>query len=74
MFSIPKGEKTVGKQTYETAVKRLQEIVKSLENGGLPLEESVKLFEEGAKLAKFCNNELKNAEQKIIALEDVEED
>lgn len=60
--------------TYETAVKRLQEIVKLLENGGLTLEESVKLFEEGAKLAKFCNGELKNAEQKIIALEDINED
>lgn len=64
----------MGKQTYESAVKRLQEIVKALENGGLPLEESVKLFEEGAKLAKFCNSELKKAEQKIIALEDIEED
>ncbi len=57
--------------TYESAVKRLQEIVKSLENGGLSLEESVKLFEEGAGLAKFCNDELKKAEQKILALEDV---
>ena len=61
------------KQTYETAVQRLQEIVKLLENGGLALDESVKLFEEGAKLEKFCNNELKNAEQRIIALEDVNE-
>ncbi len=64
----------MSKMTYETAVKRLQEIVKLLENGGLTLEESVKLFEEGAKLAKFCNGELKNAEQKIIALEDINED
>ena len=59
--------------TYENAVKRLQEIVKTLENGGLPLEESVKLFEEGAGLAKFCNDELKNAEQRIIALDDINE-
>ena len=58
--------------TYETSVKRLQEIVKLLENGGLPLEESVKLFEEGARLAKFCNDELNNASQRIIALEDIE--
>ncbi len=61
-------------RTYETAVKRLQEIVKILENGGLPLEETVKLFEEGAELAAFCNKELKNAEQRIIALEDIQED
>lgn len=58
--------------TYETAIKRLQEIVKSLENGGLPLNESVTLFEEGAHLARFCNEELKNAEQKIISLEDTD--
>ena len=64
----------MAKKTYEIAVKRLQEIVKLLENGGLTLDESVKLFEEGAKLSKFCNDELKNAEQKIIALEDISED
>ena len=60
--------------TYESAMKRLQEIVKALENGGLPLDDSVKLFEEGAGLAKFCNDELKNAEQKIIALQDINGD
>ncbi len=61
----------MSEHTYESAVKRLQEIVKILENGGLPLNESVKLFEEGAKLSKFCNDELKNAEQKITALQDI---
>ncbi len=60
--------------TYESAMKRLQEIVKALESGGLPLDDSVKLFEEGAGLAKFCNDELKNAEQKIIALQDINGD
>lgn len=60
--------------TYEGAMKRLQEIVKALENGGLTLDDSVKLFEEGARLAKFCNDELKNAEQKIIALQDISGD
>ena len=60
--------------TYESAMKRLQEIVKALENGGLTLDDSVKLFEEGARLAKFCNDELKNAEQKIIALQDISGD
>lgn len=60
--------------TYETAIKRLREIVKLLENGGLPLEESVKLFEEGAKLSKFCNDELRNAERKITDLSEVNEE
>ncbi len=61
----------MSEHTYESALKRLQEIVKLLENGGMPLEESVKLFEEGAGLAKFCENELKNAEQRIISLDEV---
>lgn len=60
--------------TYETAIKRLREIVKLLENGGLPLEESVKLFEEGAKLSKFCNDELRNAERRITDLSEVNEE
>ena len=64
----------MSKRTYETAIKRLQEIVKLLENGGLTLDESVKLFEEGARLAKFCNDELKNTEQKIISLDDINEE
>lgn len=64
----------MSEHTYETAVKRLQEIVKSLEAGGLSLEDSVKLFEEGARLAKFCNDELKKAEQRIISLDDIDGD
>lgn len=64
----------MSEHTYESAMKRLQEIVKALESGGLPLDTSVKLFEEGARLAKFCNDELKNAEQKIIALQDISGD
>lgn len=53
---------------YETAIKRLEEIVSILEKGGTPLDESVKLFQEGASLSKFCNEALKNAELKITEL------
>lgn len=60
--------------TYEKAIGRLQEIVKLLEDGGLTLDESVKLFEEGAKLSAFCNTELKNAEQKILSAEDIKDE
>lgn len=56
---------------YEVALARLQEIVKALESGGMSLDDSVKLFEEGARLSKFCNEELRNAEQKITALDDI---
>ncbi len=58
---------------YETAIKRLEEIVAALEKGGASLEESVKLFEEGASLAAFCNKALKEAELKISALDLQEE-
>ena len=54
--------------TYEQAYKRLEEIVEKLENGSAPLEESMKLFEEGTKLANFCNSKLNAAEQKFTQL------
>ena len=54
--------------TYEQAYKRLEEIVEKLENGSVPLEESMKLFEEGTKLANFCNSTLNAAEQKFTQL------
>lgn len=55
-------------KTYEDAAKRLEEIVAQLESGELPLEESIRLFEEGSKLTSFCYDTLKNAEQKIKIL------
>ncbi len=54
--------------TYEQAYKRLEVIVEKLENGSVPLEESMKLFEEGTKLANFCNSKLNAAEQKFTQL------
>lgn len=54
--------------TYEQAYKRLEEIVEKLENGSVPLEESMKLFEEGTKLSNFCNSKLNAAEQKFTQL------
>ena len=54
--------------TYEQAYKRLEEIVNKLENGSVPLEESMKLFEEGTKLANFCDSKLNAAEQKFTQL------
>ena len=53
------------KQTYEESMKALEDIVAKLENGDVPLDESLKLFEEGTKLAAFCSKALDTAEQKI---------
>lgn len=59
------------KMTYEQAVGRLEEIVTELQNGSLPLEESLKLYEEGAKLSEFCHKILKEARQRITDLNEV---
>ncbi|MCI9111622.1 MAG: exodeoxyribonuclease VII small subunit [Eubacterium sp.] len=54
--------------TYEKAVKRLEEIVNLLEKNEASLDESMKLFEEGTKLAVFCNKKLTEAKQKITEI------
>lgn len=53
------------KQSYEEAITALENIVTKLENGDASLDESLKLFEEGTKLAAFCSKALNDAEQKI---------
>lgn len=58
----------VKKQSFEQAMSRLEEIVTSLERGECDLDESLKLFEEGAKLARACNDMLDKAEQKVTLL------
>ena len=58
----------VKKQSLEQAMGRLEEIVTRLERGECDLDESLKLFEEGAKLARDCNNMLDKAEQKVNLL------
>ncbi len=56
------------KKTFESAMKRLEEIVESLEKGDLPLEDSLKVFEEGMELSKFCASKLSEAENKLKRL------
>ena len=62
------------KMTYEQAEKRLEEIVSRLEEGTIPLEVSMKLYEEGIKLSEFCMNKLNDAKQKIIDINEVKND
>ncbi len=54
--------------TFEKAMKRLEEIVNALENGSVSLDESIKYFEEGIKLSKYCETELKNIEGKVAKI------
>ncbi len=55
-------------KTFEQAIKRLEEIVAELEEGNLPLEESLKIYEEGVELTKFCSTKLNETEDKIKTL------
>lgn len=54
--------------SFEQAMKRLEEIVTQLEAGEQPLEQSLALYEEGAKLMKQCTLQLDQAEQKVTQL------
>ncbi|MFB0518613.1 MAG: exodeoxyribonuclease VII small subunit [Acidobacteriota bacterium] len=54
---------------FEKALEELEQVVTKLEKGNLSLEESLKLFEEGIKLSRFCNNKLEEAERKIEILQ-----
>lgn len=55
-------------QSYENSLKRLEEIVKLLEEGGQPLEKTLELFSEGTALISACGKYLDDAEQKITKL------
>ncbi len=55
-------------RNYEEAVARLEEIVGQLEEGNLPLETSLTLFEEGIGLAKYCSEKLDAAEGRLQIL------
>lgn len=54
--------------SFETAIKQLDEIVKSLENGDIPLDEALALFEKGVKLTEICTAKLTAAEKQIKLL------
>ena len=56
------------KESFESAINKLENIVLKLEKGDGSLDESLELFKEGTDLVHFCGNELKNAEQKITEL------
>jgi exodeoxyribonuclease VII small subunit len=54
--------------TFEESLKQLEKIVDQLERGDLPLEESIRLFEEGVRLSTACKQELDVAEGKVQIL------
>jgi len=57
---------------FEQAMQRLEEVVRRLEEGEVPLEEAIELYQEGMRLSRLCNQKLDAIEAKVLQL--VEED
>jgi len=58
----------MAKKTFEQSLKQLEQIVRELESGDLPLELALKKFEEGVELSKFCSQKLEETERRISVL------
>jgi exodeoxyribonuclease VII small subunit len=66
--------KDMAKEKFEEALGRLEDIVKKMEAGEMTLEESLKAFEEGIKLARLCSRKLDEAERRVEILLKQEEE
>lgn len=58
---------------FEDAILRLENIVKKIENDEIKLDDALLQYQEGTKLIKFCQNKLKNVEQKIKILDSTDD-
>lgn len=58
--------------TFEQAIARMETIISALSNGEIGIDESVALYEEGVKLAAFCDKKIKDVQRKITLLQDNE--
>lgn len=56
------------KLSFEQSLEKLEDIIRHLEKGDMPLNDSIKLFEEGTTLVNSCNAMLDEAEQKVVRL------
>jgi exodeoxyribonuclease VII small subunit len=66
---MPRTTKKAAKEPlFEDALAGLERIVQSLEGGDLPLDDALKLFEEGVRLSRLCNAKLDEAEKRIEIL------
>ena len=63
---------TKKKQTFETAMERLEEITRQLEETEVSLEKSVSLYQEGLTLRAFCQEKLAEAEGAVLIMEEKE--
>lgn len=63
-----KAARTAQTPTFEENLRRLEEIVDMLEQGSVPLDESLRLYEEGIALSRKCMQKLSEAEKKLEVL------
>ena len=56
------------KQDFAEAMANLEEVVRKLEQGDVPLEEAIDLYKQGMELSNFCHEKLQNAEQQLISI------
>lgn len=56
---------STNKQNFEDSMRRLEQIVRAMENGDVPLDESLKLFKEGTDLVAHCSKMLDEAEMQV---------
>lgn len=60
--------KPVAEMSFEEAMAELEQVVRKLEQGDVPLDQSISLYERGAELKKRCEAKLKEAEEKVAAI------
>lgn len=60
--------KPVAEMSFEEAMAELEQVVRQLEQGDVPLDQSISLYERGAELKKRCEAKLKEAEEKVAAI------
>ena len=58
----------MAKENFEAALGKLEELVRRMETGDLTLEESLKAFEEGTRLARLCSRKLDETERRVEIL------
>lgn len=56
--------------SFDQAIQQLEEIVRQLEQGDVPLEDAISLYKQGMELSTVCHDKLQNAEKQLISIMD----
>ena len=71
---MPAAKKPVEPKTFEEASTRLDELVKQMESGQMPLDDMIAAFEEGRRLVAFCNAKLSEVQHRVEVIKAQEAD